>query len=32
MEKKKIMSLFALGCSALLLAGCGEDNKKDEDK
>ena len=31
MEKKKIISLFALGCSALLLAGCGE-NKKNDDK
>lgn len=32
MGKKKLMSLFVLGCSALLLAGCGEDNKKDENK
>ena len=37
MEKKKIMSLFALGCGALLITGCGtdtdkEDKEKDNDK
>lgn len=32
MKKKELMSLFALGCSALLLAGCGEDTKKEEEK
>lgn len=32
MEKKKLMSLFALGCGALLLTGCGTDSKKDDDE
>lgn len=32
MEKKKIMSLFALGCGALLLVGCGTDSKKENDE
>ncbi len=30
MNKKKLMSLFAVGCSALLLAGCGDDKKDDK--
>ena len=32
MEKKKMMSLFALGCSVLLLAGCDTNTKKDKDE
>lgn len=32
MEKKKVMSLFALGCGVLLLTGCGTDSRKDEEK
>lgn len=32
MKKKTFMSLFALGCSALLLAGCSTDGGKDKDK
>lgn len=33
MKNKKIMSLFALGCGALLLVGCGtEDKEKEKDR
>lgn len=32
MKKKKLMSLFALGCGTLLLVGCGTDEAKDSDK
>ena len=32
MERKKIMSLFALGCGVLLITGCGTDNDKNEEK